>query len=330
MERTAIFAENAMNTIPSTFNARLINRTLIGGRQNNPNEKFNAAAVLLNSNGSHLRPHVFDNLLACGFRNIVSVEPHTDNYNLEDLSRRYPSVKFLIPLEKASDGDLINLCMSELDASYVLVLRNTLRVTASLLLKNLFDNMTEDKVYCVVPRLFSADGGQIPVRTEPAAEKGKFKMISTASVSSGAPTLAPRDYIALYNREKFIALGGFDYTISSPYYQNADLALRSWLWGEKTVLSTAFFIHYDGDAGIADTTADLSYLRFYLKNILPQFRADHGILPASMFFQFFLRSSCGFFEALSQFKEAGRWVEKNKYRFKADMRNLIETWGIQK
>lgn len=319
-----------MNTIPSTFNAHQINRTFVGGRLANPESKFNASAVILNSGGSHLHPQTFDNLLACGFRNIISVEPDTDNYNIEDLSRRYPYIKFMIPSEKTTDGELINMCMNELNTDYVLVLRDSLNITSGILLKNLFDNLTGTGTYCIVPRLFSGEGAQIPVRIEPEAVKGKFKMVSNSTVSNGVPTLAPRDFIALYNREKFIALGGFDYTITSPYYQNADLALRSWLWGEQTVLSTAFLIYYRGEAEVEDMTAGMPYLRFYLKNILPLFKADHGILPPSMFFQFFLNSSCGLFEAAAQFKEAERWVEKNKYRFKTDVRNLIETWGSQK
>ena len=319
-----------MNTIPSTFNAHQINRTFIGGRLSNPESKFNASAVILNSSGSHLHTQIFDNLLLCGFKNIISVEPETENYNIEDLSRRYPYIKFMIPSEKTTDAELINMCMNELNTDYVLVLRDSLNIKPGLLLKNLFDNLTETETYCIVPRLFSGEGAQIPVRIEPEAVKGKFKMVPNSAVSNGVPTLAPRDFIGLYNREKFIELGGFDYTISSPYYQNADLALRSWLWGENTVLSTAFLIYYRGEAEVDDTTTDMSYLRFYLKNILPVFKADHGVLPSTMFFQFFLNSSCGLFEAMAQFKEAKRWVKKNKYRFKRDVRNLIETWGSQK
>lgn len=323
-----IFAVNAMSTIPSIFDEHPINRTLIGGGQINPHAKFNAAAILLNSTGSHLKPHLFDTLLSCGFKCIVSVEPPAKNYNIEDFSRRYPGVRFLLPQDEATDGELINLSISELDTEYFLVLRDTLNITGGLLLKNMFDTLTQDKPYCIAPRLFSGNGEPLPVRIQPVEDGKKFTTNAYSSISNGAPTLLPRDFIALYNRAKFIELGGFDYTIASPYYQNADLALRAWLWGERTVLSTAFRISYAGEAAVDDITANLSSLRFYLKNILPRRKDFYGVIPIRAFFNFFFQSSCGFFEALRQFKEARQWVEKNKFRFRTDIAELIKTWGV--
>ena len=100
-----------MNTIPSTFNEYQIDRTVLGGKQLNPNASLDLSVIMLNSNGSHLRAQMFENLLNNGVKTVVSVEPNSESYNVEELSRRYPAVKFLIPREKATDGVLINMAM---------------------------------------------------------------------------------------------------------------------------------------------------------------------------------------------------------------------------
>ena len=70
----------------------------------------------------------------------------------------------------------------------------------------------------------------------------------------------------------------------------------------------------------------MSYIRFYLKNILPTFRDDHGTVSRFSFPGFYLKSKCGIFEALGQFNEAFQWVRKNQFRFKKDIQYLIENW----
>ena len=76
-------------------------------------------------------------------------------------------------------------------------------------------------------------------------------------------------------------------------------------------------------------TADLSYLRFYLKNILPKFKADHGVMPVYLFLVFLRNCSCGIFEAWKQFSQAAKWVKVNKFRFCQDVQELIENWGAK-
>lgn len=316
-----------MNTIPLTFNEHQIDRTVLGGQINSSKDALNICALVLNKNGSHLRIQMLENLLACGFRSVISVEPNSESYNIEDMSKRFPAVKFIVPLEKCTDGDLINLCMSETDAQYVFVLKDSLYIPQNFMAVNLAENLTKSKVYCVVPRLVSNTGESLSIRTTPLAKKGRFKIVSSQLINDGVHTVFPPDFIGLYNREKFIQLGGFDYTITSAYWQNVDLAMRSWLWGEVTVLSTKLAITFKEEAPVDDVTPNLSYLRFYLKNILPKFKFDHGMISNLSFMNFFFNSSCGILEALSQFSGAKKWVEKHKYRFHFDAKYMIENWN---
>lgn len=315
-----------MNFIPSAFSEYQINRTILGGKQNNPNAAFDISVIMLNTSGSHLRTQYIENLLNCGFKSIVSVEPDAESYNVEENSHRFPAVKFMIPREKTSDGVLINMAMAELDSKYVLVLRDSFHIPAGFLTKNLAEYFIETELFCIVPRLLDNKGNGIIINFFPEAKHGKFKVGLRQAVQDGLQTLYPFNYIGLYNRMKFIQTGGFDYSINNSYWQNMDFAIRSWLWGEKIVMTTKFQLAYAEEIPLEESVPDLSYLRFYLKNILPRFCADHGQVSDLSFPGFFFKSSCGVFEALSQFKIAKSWVEKNKYRFQRDIQYLIENW----
>lgn len=319
-----------MNTIPTIFNERQISTTILGGKVSPENIKMNVAVILLNGNGSHFRVQMLENLVNSGFASVVSIEPNPGNVNIEENSRRFPSVKFIVPLEQVTEGEMINIGMSEVNAAYVLVLRDTLSVPHGILSPNFAEKLIKDENYCIVPRLMNAEKQSVAMRSTPFAEKGRLRMEMSSVVSTDTPTVYPFDYIALYNRQKFIQLGGFDYTILSPYYQNIDLGLRSWLWGEKTLISPAFQLSYAENVPIETTTADISYLHFYLKNMLPVFKLDHGVIPNFSFFSFLNNSSCGFFEARRIFKDAINWTHINRYRFKTDIQHLIENWNNEK
>ena len=316
-----------MNTIPLIFNQRQINRTVLGGKERMPSVQLDIAVLLLNTEGSHYRIQTLENLSKCGFKSIVSFEPTSENYNLDDLSHRFPFVKFIVPLEPETDGDLINIGMSEVDADYVLVIRDSLSFAPGALTPRIAEKLVAEKPYCVVSRLICPSAPGFPIVFSPSVENSVLDVETESVISDGRPTLYPYDYIGLYNRQTFIQLGGYDYTITAPYWQNLDLSFRAWLWGEKITISTVFTLSCQDEPVPEDNTANLSSSRFYLKNLLPEFADDHGVIPRSSFWVFLRRSGCGFFETLRQFNDARYWVDKNKYRFRRDAAYIVEHWG---
>ena len=315
-----------MNGIPLTFSEHQINRTIIGGTKTIDPNALNISVILLNSSGSHFKLHMFENLLQCGFQTIVSVEHDSSNFT-DDVSKRFPMIKFLVPLEKTSDGDLINLAMSEVNSDYVLVLRDSLNIPSNFIPPHLAERLTADSPYSIVPRLFDNQKNAMPCAFSPSAERTHFVIDSSSEITNGKKTLYPFDYIGLYNRKKFIELGGFDWTISSPYWQNLDLSLRSWLWGEQTVLTSLLQFSYIDEPPVNDTTYNLDYLRCYLKNELPKIKMETGYIRRSSFFVFLAHSSCGLMEARRQFNAAKIWVAKNKFRYKMDLQSLVQNWS---
>lgn len=301
--------------------------TVLGGKESVPNIKMNVAAILINTGWSSYRSKMIENLMRCGFSEIISIEADSENYSIEDFSRKFPFVKVIIPQEEASNGDLINIGVGESSSEYVLVLRDSVDFSTDILTPTLAAKLTESGSFCVTPRLLGKNNFSFPVLFSPSIRRAALNVVSTSVVSDGSPNLFPFDQIALYNRKKFINLGGFDYTILSDYWQNLDFAFRAWLWGEKITFSTAFSLSYCTEVPVLETAASQFSNRFYLKNLVPRFYADHGSIPKSSFFAFWGSSSCGFFEALARFKEAREWVEQNKYRFKRDALDLVENWG---
>lgn len=316
-----------MNTIPLTFDEHQINRTVVGGQGDRPQNALNISVILLNTTGSHFKVQLFENLLSCNFCQIVSVEHDANNFALDDLLKKFPTVKFIVPLEKATDGEMINLAMSEIDSDYVLILRDNLAIPPKIILNNLAEKFISSDIFCIVPRLFDSKENPLDSHFSPFVTKNHFTIETSSSFSDGVKTLYPFDYIGLYNRKKFIQLGGFDYTIKSSYWQNLDLAMRSWLWGEEIKLTGFLRFYYSQDYQIEDKTLNIDYLRFYLKNEVPKYKNERGIIKKSQFLPFMTHSSCGFLEARRLFVAAKKWVETNKYRFKTDLQTLIENWS---
>lgn len=318
-----------MNFIPTTFDEHQIKRTIIGGMQDSSEEKINISVILLNSTGSHLKLNVFENLVKCKFDTIISIEPNSQNYSIDDVSKKFPSIKFIIPLEPTTDGEMINIAMSEIKTDYVLVIRDTLQISSGFLSKNVIDKLLSYDTYCIVPWLMDKSLQGLPVHFIPGAEKSHFVIETSVKISDGMKTVYPFDYIAIYNRKKFIQLGGFDYTIKSPYWQNLDLSLRAWLWGEEIKLTTILQFSYMDEVPVEDATINLDYLRYYLKNEVPKFKNEKAYIAKSFFFKFKTRSSCGFLEAKKHFNIAQKWVERNQYKFKQDLQNFVQNWDLQ-
>jgi hypothetical protein len=226
-----------------------------------------------------------------------------------------------------SDGDLVNLGMGEIDSPYALVLHDDLCVQDFKFSRSLAQKLSEFNIFCVAARLLNSDRQGVPVRFTPNVKNSVFDEESSLAIVDRAMTLHPLDLAGFYDVNTFKMLGGFDYTITAPYWQEMDLFFRAWLWGEKVRISSAFALEFFGELPVSDRTADISYLKFYLKNLLPDFRRDHGEIPMTAFPSFKARSRCGMNEALALFSEARGWVKLNRFRFKTDAVALLENWG---
>lgn len=316
-----------MNTIPSIFNERQINHTILCGNEKIKPNSLNVSCILINRNSSQFRTIALENLLAKNFQQIISIEQSSESFNTAALSQTYPSVKFIITLEPVTEGDMINLGMEEVNTDYVLVIHDDLCWQNLSFNQNLFSKFMSMEKLCVAPRLFTNTEQNLPVNLVPSIADQNFVVEKLFVMHDNQRTLYPLDFSGFYNKQKYIELGGCDYTITSPYWQKLDFFLRAWLWGEEVVLSSSFTLFYSGEYPAEEMEADSSYIQFYLKNLMPVMKDDHAVIQRSAFHNFKKSTKYTMSKASELYKAAKKWTEQNQYKFKTDASSFVLEWG---
>jgi hypothetical protein len=297
------------------------------------------SAVLLSRGGRYPRRTLFQELEKIGFDYIISIEGPQERYDLEDLSGRFPFVRFILLKEKISLGEQINLAVSELTSPLVFVLWNDLRILygggAARIAERLYgsgDELLRDgpksgyKRLCTVPVIQNSRFETLPTLIAPVFSRRTVKTLLLPPLREGMHSLYPFDGVGIYDRERVIQLGGFDGTLTTPHWQLMDFGFRAHLWGETIQSTQLVRLSYNGEAPPEDSTAEESYRRFYLKNLAPIFRGDNAHLPLRRFPGYLFRSGGDPFLAWSDFAEGRRWVKTNRFRFQGDARRLTELW----
>jgi hypothetical protein len=294
--------------------------------------------VLLNRSGRYPRRIVFQEFEKTGFDYVISIEGKEERYDLEELAGRFPFVRFILLKDELNQGGWINLAVSELDSPLFFVLWNDIRLihgtNAGKMAERLRSDPAEgqarpDGVYkrlCTVPVIQNSDYHTLPTLISPGLHQGLIKTLPYIPLREGNPTLYPFDCVGIYDRERFIRLGGFDSTIKSPYWQLMDFGVRAWLWGEEIAGTQLLRTCYDGELPPEDSSAGVSYKRFFLKNLAPVFRGDSAHLPLRRFPAYFFTSGEGPFTAWDEYSASRYWVGLNKYRFTTDMENFVKKW----
>jgi hypothetical protein len=324
-----------MNTIPLTFNSTVSSYTAVGGSERAASTGL--SAVLLNRGGRYPRRTLFQELEKTGFDYIVSIED-AERYDVEELSARFPFVRFILLKEPLTPGEQINLAVSELSGPLFFVLWNDLRILhsggASRMADRLYCSVEDirsgnpgpNKRLCTTPVIQNSQFETLPTLIAPALYRGTLKPVFFATQREGTPTLFPFDGVGIYDRDRFIKLGGFDLTLKSPHWQLMDFGFRAHLWGEEIRSTQHVRLSYNGEIPLSDSTAGESYRRFYLKNLAPVFHGDRAEIPFRRFFPYFFRSGKDPFLAWEDFAEGRSWVRTNRYRFQKDARTLVELW----
>ena len=339
------FAQAAMNTTHSTFNELLPPYTVVGGNERRASTGL--SAVILNR-GRYSRFGFFEELEKAGFDYVLSMESSSSRYDLEDLSGSFPFIRFVLLKESVSPGEEINLASMELASPLFFVLHSDLKILrgggaermAERLLTKGQDSPAEASSYkrlCTVPLIQDGRSETMPTLIAPALvpeknilfadAKNIIKTIPFIPAKEGLPSLYPFDGNGIYDRERFIRLGGFDPSIKNFYWQLMDFGFRSKLWGEEIAATQMIKLSYEGEIPEEDRTAGEDSLKFYLKNIAPVFRGDYAHIPFRRF-PGYLRRRGELFDAWKEFNAGRDWVRENRYRFTSDARTIAERFPV--
>jgi hypothetical protein len=296
--------------------------------------------VILNREGRFSRFSLFEELEKAGFDYVISLEGAAKRYDLEGLTGTFPFVRFVLLRDAVTPGEGINLAASELSSPLFFVLWNDLRILrgggAGRMAERLLlsveelarrkDEKNSCRRLCTVPVIQDSRFETMPTLASPALVQGNVRTVPLVPGREGLATLFPFEGIGVYDRERFIRLGGFDGTIHNFYWQLMDFGFRSHLWGEEIACTQSIKLSYGGTVSPEDSTPGESYRRFYLKNLAPVFRGDSANLPLRRFPGYFRRSGTDFFSSWEEFSEARRWVRINRYRFRKDAKTIAESW----
>jgi hypothetical protein len=334
-----------MNTIPTIFNETLPSYTAVGGAAMGGSLAGGAistgvSAILLNRGGRYPRRTLFTELEKAGFDRVISLEGPQDRYDLEDLSGRFPFVRFILLQKAITPGEQINLGVTETAGSLFFVLWNDLRILhggdaakiAAWL--RLSPDAGPLRRLCTVPVIQNKDLETLPTLASPALYRSKrpwklrdaVKALHFSPEMEAQPTLYPFDGVGMYDRDRFVRLGGFDGTIQNPYWQLMDFGFRAHLWGEEIRCTQLVRLSYDGEAVPEDTTIDAGYRRFYLRNLAPVFRNNAAHIPLRLFPGYLFKTGEDPSTAWGEFSENRQWVGANSSRFQKDARILTGLW----
>jgi len=333
-------ARDVMNTIPTTFNEMIPSYTVIGGKERL--DSTGLSAVLLNRGRCYTRRNLFHDLEKTGFDIVVSIEPSPPSYDIEELAARFPFVRFVLLRQPISLGEQINLAVSELDSPLFFVLWNDLKIITGGGAHRMAERLTyshnsagEDrekssfKRLCTVPIIQTSRFETLPTLMVPALQRKKIRTLFLSPTSEGISSLYPFDGVGIYDRARFIRLGGFDGSFKSAYWQLMDFGFRSYLWGEEISSTQTLKLSYESSVPAEDNTDSADYNRFYLKNLAPLFKGDCAQLPLRRFFRFLLQTDGGISTAWDDFSESRRWVNANRFRWHCDHRAIVKRWDLE-
>jgi len=275
-----------------------------------------------------------------GFDAVVSIETPPIQYDIEELAIQFPFVRFILLKETISLGQQINLAVSELNTPLFFVLWNDLRFVVGGGARRMAERLIHSpnkwgggrgegfsKRLCTVPVIQSPRLETIPTLRVPILPRKKEYTRGFIPSREGLRTLYPFDGIGIYDRERFVRMGGFDWTFKSHYWQLMDFGFRAHLWGEEISATHALKLSYEVTPPQEDTSIGIDYQRFYLKNLAPVFRKDCAHLPLRRFPGFLLNTKKNFLSACEDFSEGRTWVHANRFRWRCDPRAVAGLWN---
>ena len=201
-----------MSSTPSTADPRG-SYTVVGSPK--APESSRVGLLVVNRSSRINRESYLDSISRSGFTEILLVEQQANSFTVETQARAHPDFRFLLLSRDMNAGEQINAGLHEMSSDYVLVLWSTMvpvRVTA-----NSLSRAEEWRALVMTPLLRNESGGVMPSVYVPEVHRRNVDVRIVEPRSDGAASLLPADYAGLYDRRRFINIGGYDGKIGHSY-----------------------------------------------------------------------------------------------------------------
>lgn len=297
--------------------------TVVGGTDGTTSD---VPALVVLQRGSRLsREEYFRRVRAAGFLEVLSIEPRDHSYSVESLTRAYPGVRFVLLNRSLNVGERINLAAGLVRSATFLVIWSTIDPPAGI--ERARDLLASRDDPCIAPASRTESGEAIPVVEVPARLGRSLRVLSLPLRAAEADTIYPFDNVALYDRQRFLSLGGYDPRISSPHWQRLDFGFRIYLSGRRIRVVPHFRVVYRTVPEPEDRTVDRSYVRFFARNLA--FRTDRGRvrIPLMQLIGFAIRARIGLVGAIRIFRDARRWVDSRADQIRRDAVDIVNDWS---
>jgi len=241
------------------------------------------AALVLNYNGRHLLQENLSSVVAAaqkveGGCDVIVLDNLSTDGSVEFLKENYPGVIVEVAPSNRIFFSYNELCR-RIRHKYVVFLNNDLRLREDSL-SVLLPHCAAPDVFAVSAILLDAEGTTITrPRTIAGVHRGMFGG-GHRQGNEAAPTLDAGG-CAVYDREKFVALGGFDELYWPYYWEDKDLSYVAWKRGFRVLVEPRSIMYHRHHATIPSNLQNLAVDHcnghlFFWKNITdPVLIAEH-------------------------------------------------------
>ena len=190
-----------MNTIPLTFEQHIPAYTIVGGEktETKSSEKF-FSVFILGRPDSIISDSTFENILSFNFKSVLAIFQNTKN--IEGLVEKFPNIKFIKTLEPVTTGEMINICASECESEFFIVLWSDTIISSQGFINSMLKNILSEKNICTVPSLITDRNETLPNQMVPILQSHLFSVQKMPCFKDNTLTIYPFDFIGIYNRKK--------------------------------------------------------------------------------------------------------------------------------
>lgn len=233
------------------------------------------AAVILNYNGRHLLEENLSSVISAarkveGGCEVIVLDNVSKDGSVEFVRANYPGVM----VEVATSNRILfsyNEYCQRIRHKYVIILNNDIRLREDSLAL-LLPHCSAPDVFAVAAILLDAEGKEI-TRSRALAESYRGLLrVTPIQAKEVTPTLDAGGGCAVFDREKFIALGGFDELYWPFYWEDTDLSYAAWKRGYRVLLEPRSIMYHRHAATIQRNSKNEAIFNrnahfFFWKNI---------------------------------------------------------------
>ncbi len=224
-------------------------------------DKTNATLdiIILNYNGWQLLEECLPSVIEeaedyAGTAKVFVLDNASTDLSTYNLRRFFPRVG-IISNARNEYMFAYNEAVKNSRARYIMVLNNDIRLGKDCIKKLMIHFAGNDSIFAVQPMFLDWDGKGINgggrfCHVRP--HKGFFEFGTTNDIDNAAYTLSASGS-CVYDREKFLRLGGYDRLFHPAYYEDSDISWRAWDRGWPSVFEPRAILFHKNHATLDKT-----------------------------------------------------------------------------